>query len=119
MRVQSVSGAKAMRLFTVSVPRSGMPLSQEPHLLCTAIDGSLARGRAPGLKAPSDRPTGRARFDKHASRDAAPSALLLRGLGCENLDAEAAETDVVAARRGEQPDRGNAEVLENLRAKAD
>src|SRR5438128_10034434 len=39
--------------------------------------------------------------------------------GGQNLDAEAGEANIGQLGRGEQPDRGNAEVLQNLRAETD
>src|SRR5450756_3121186 len=45
--------------------------------------------------------------------------LAFQRFGPHDLDAEAAEADISALAGGEQPDRGNTDVLEDLRAQAD
>src|SRR2546429_9106836 len=43
----------------------------------------------------------------------------LQRLGRDDLDAEASEAHIGALGRGQQPDRGDAEVFEDLRAQSD
>src|SRR5689334_9439574 len=54
---------------------------------------------------------------KKCDRAAAGSAF--ERLGRRDLDAEAAEADIRALAGGEQPDRGDAEVFQDLGAEAD
>src|ERR1700719_3184890 len=53
------------------------------------------------------------------SRDKGQCVLPLQRLGRDDLDAEAGEPDIGALGRGQQPDRGDPEVFEDLRAEAD
>src|SRR5580704_8174632 len=45
--------------------------------------------------------------------------LAFEAIGRQNFDAEAAEADVIPFAAGQEPDRGNAEVLEDLSAESD
>src|SRR6266446_674618 len=65
---------------------------------------SEAPDRAAGMRRPAHRPEGRYLGDR---------------LGGDDLNAEARETHIVVVGRGQQANRGNAEVFEDLRAEAD
>src|SRR5581483_1142666 len=63
-------------------------------------------------------PAGAQRPAGLAHRDLSQASAVER-LGRHDLDAEAAEADIGALRGGEQADRGDVEVAQDLRAEAD